>query len=114
MAIEVSHDGVVSILRRGSGVRNPLFHSITGEKALLDGDYDVVCANGVGMLQPQNGVDGAPKWVNSILEHSVHRLASGGLIRWSRVKEGEASIVELQTEIKLFVVQHTWNHKRYT
>ena len=114
MAIEVSHEGVVSMLRWGNGQRDQLFHSITGEKALVDGDYDVVLLNGVGMPQPRNGSDGAPKWVNNILEYSVHRLANGALILWSRAKEEDASIDELQTEIKPFVVQHTWNHKRFT
>ena len=87
MATVVSHEGVVSMLRWGNGQRDQLYHSITGEKALVDGDYDVVFLNGVGMLQPRNGSDGAPKWVNIILEYSVHRLASGALIRWSRAKE---------------------------
>ena len=60
MALEVSHEGVVSMLRWGNGQGDQLYHSITGEKALVDGDYDVVFASGVGMLQPRNGFDGAP------------------------------------------------------
>ena len=75
------------MLRWGNGQRDQLYHSITGEKALVDGDDDVVFLNGVGVIQPRSRYDGAPKWVNNILEHSVHRLANGDLMLWYRAKE---------------------------
>ena len=58
---EVSHDGVVSILRWGHGQCDELFHSITGELASLDGAYALSFVGGVGVLHPRDNCNGGPK-----------------------------------------------------
>ena len=47
------------------------------------------------------------------MEHSAHKLASGGSIVWSRAQKQRETLAELRAEVKASVAQRVWQHKRF-